>query len=145
MAAPVLEYRYYGPIEGRIVEIDRSASGALRLTLDRPRLARLSPARTPALVRISLHGEQGFITPRPGLRVMTTGHLSPPPGPSEPGGFDFRRHAWLKALARWATRALPVLALARPGASRLGALRARLSQAIRTVCRARRGALPPPS
>ena len=78
VAAPVLDYRYYGPIEGRIVKVDRAASGALRLTLDRPRLAQLSPARTPALVRISLHGEQGFVTPRPGLRVMTTGHLSPP-------------------------------------------------------------------
>ena len=37
VAAPALDYRYYGPIEGRIVEIDRSASGKLRLTLDRPK------------------------------------------------------------------------------------------------------------
>ena len=33
--AAVLNYQYYGPIEGRIVKVDRSASDALRLTLDR--------------------------------------------------------------------------------------------------------------
>ncbi len=130
VAAPVLDYRYYGPIEGRIVKVDRSASGALRLTLDRPRLERLSPSRTPALVRISLHGEQGFITPRPGLRVMTTGHLSPPPGPSEPGGFDFRRHAWFESLGAVGYTRLPVLKLRDEGGAPLGALRARLSKAI---------------
>ncbi|CUX82548.1 MAG: competence protein ComEC [Roseibaca calidilacus] len=130
VAAPVLDYRYYGPIEGRIVKVDRAASGALRLTLDRPRLAQLSPARTPALVRISLHGEQGFVTPRPGLRVMTTGHLSPPPGPSEPGGFDFRRHAWYERLGAVGYTRVPVLELAQEGGKPLGAVRARLSQAI---------------
>lgn len=130
VAAPVLEFRYYGAIEGRIVKVDRSASGKLRLTLDRPRLERLSPARTPALVRISMHGEQGFITPRPGLRVMTTGHLSPPPGPSEPGGFDFRRHAWFESLGAVGYTRIPVLALAEEGGRPLGALRSRLSQAI---------------
>ena len=31
VAAPVLGFRYYGPIEGRIVEIDRSSSDAIRL------------------------------------------------------------------------------------------------------------------
>ncbi|KKN34749.1 hypothetical protein LCGC14_0790650 [marine sediment metagenome] len=39
MGAPVLGWRYYGPIEGRIVAIDRSQSDALRLTLDRVVLA----------------------------------------------------------------------------------------------------------
>lgn len=130
VAAAVLEYRYYGPIEGRIVKVDRSARGALRLTLDHPRLERLSPGRTPALVRISLHGEQGFITPRPGLRVMTTGHLSPPPGPVEPGGFDFRRHAWFESLGAVGYTRLPVLELRDEGGAPLGALRTQLSSAI---------------
>jgi len=30
----VLKYRYYGPIEGRVIGIDKSAFGAMRLTLD---------------------------------------------------------------------------------------------------------------
>ncbi|MEM9245593.1 MAG: competence protein, partial [Cyanobacteria bacterium P01_F01_bin.153] len=47
VAAPVLEFRYYGPIEGRIVGIDRSSTDRLRLTLDRVVLTRLAPDDTP--------------------------------------------------------------------------------------------------
>ena len=90
----------------------------------------MPPARTPALVRISLHGEQGFIAPRPGLRVMTTGYLLPPPGPSEPGGFDFRRHAWFERLGAVGYTRIPVLPVREDGGAPLGALRTRLSQAI---------------
>ena len=98
VAGPVLEYRYYGPIEGRIIGIDRSASGKLRLTLDRVRLTRVAPSKRPLKVRVSLHGEQGYFDPKPGQIIMTTGHLSPPSGPVEPGGFDFQRHAWFQQL-----------------------------------------------
>ena len=98
VGATVLEWRYYGPIAGRIVKIDRSASDALRLTLDQVVLDDTAPRRTPPRVRISLHGEQGFFTPRPGQRVAMTGHLAPPSGAVEPGGFDFRRHAWFARL-----------------------------------------------
>ena len=34
VAASVLGFRYYGAIEGRVVNIDRSGSDAVRLTLD---------------------------------------------------------------------------------------------------------------
>src|SRR6056297_4261007 len=63
VAHPVLDWRYYGAIEGRVVGIDRSGSDALRLTLDRVVLRDVPPRRVPARVRISLHGEQGFVTP----------------------------------------------------------------------------------
>ncbi|MCK0094719.1 ComEC family competence protein [Yoonia sp. F2084L] len=92
--APVLTFRYYGPIEGRVVNIDRSASDAVRLTLDRVVLARMAPDRTPDRVRVSLHGEQPIAVFTPGDVIILTGHLSPPAGPAEPGGFDFQRHAW---------------------------------------------------
>jgi competence protein ComEC len=98
VAAPVLEGRYYGPIEGRIVAIDRSASDAVRLTLDRVSLPRLPRQAQPARVRVSLYGEQGHFTPEPGARVALTGHLAPPGGPVEPGGFDFQRHSWFLQL-----------------------------------------------
>lgn len=98
VAEPVLGFRYYGPIEGRIIEIDRSGSDAVRLTLDRVVLARMDPRRTPAQVRVSLHGDQGFVDPEPGQVVLMTGHLSPPTGPVEPGGFDFQRMAWFEGL-----------------------------------------------
>lgn len=109
VAAPVLEGRYYGPVQGRIVWIDRSASDALRLTLDRVVLRDLAPANTPARVRVSLHGRQDAIRPVPGMEVILTGHLSPPGGPVEPGGFDFRRHAWFQSLGAVGYTRSPVL------------------------------------
>lgn len=130
VAAPVIDFRYYGPIEGRIVGIDRSASDALRLTLDRVVLSNMPPARTPERVRVSLHGQQGFVTPEPGLTVILTGHLTPPGGPVEPGGFDFRRHAWFKGLGAIGYTRTPVLALAPAEEGRAGLAVFRLRMAI---------------
>lgn len=112
VAEPVLGFRYYGPIEGRIVDIDRSGSDKPRLTLDRVVLEDMRPGRTPSRVRVSLHGQQGFVDPEPGLTIILTGHLSPPNGPVEPGGFDFRRMAWFEGLGAVGYTRSPVLALA---------------------------------
>lgn len=129
VAAPVLSFRYYGPIEGRLVVIDRSASDKVRLTLDRVVLANMPPHRTPERVRVSLHGAQGFIDPRPGLTVILTGHLSAPRGATEPGGFDFQRHAWFRRLGAVGYTRTPVLALhpPDPGDWRLFIHRTRMS------------------
>ncbi len=130
VAAPVLEWRYYGPVEGRVVAMDRSQSDALRLTLDQVRLDDVPPWRTPDRVRISLHGkgEMG-ITPEPGLRVMTTAHLSPPSGPVEPGGFDFQRHAWFAGLGAVGYTRVPLLGAnaAREGHTGLAVFRIRMA------------------
>lgn len=109
---PVLGYRYYGPIQGRIIKVDRSASDAVRLTLDRVVLKNMAPAKTPTRVRVSLHGQQGYIEPEPGLTIILTGHLSPPSGPVEPGGFDFQRMAWFDRLGAVGYTRTPVLAFA---------------------------------
>lgn len=114
IAAPVLEFRYYGPIQGRIVEIDRSQTDALRLTLDRVVLDRLPPERTPALVRLSLRGKKSWLAPQPGQVVQMTGHLAAPEGPVEPGGFDFRRMAWFRQLGAIGYTPHPVLLLTDP-------------------------------
>ena len=110
VAAPVLTFRYYGPIEGRIIKIDRSSSKALRLTLDRVVLDRVR--NVPATIRVSLFG----YTPDGldlGARVALVGNLSPPGGPVEPGGFDFRRYAWFDQLGAVGYSRNPVL-LMRP-------------------------------
>ncbi|MEL6467029.1 MAG: ComEC/Rec2 family competence protein [Pseudomonadota bacterium] len=112
VAGPVLDWRYYGPVEGRIVGMDRSGSDAVRLTLDQVKLDRVSPVETPTRVRISLHGDADLgVTPEPGLRVMTTGHLGRPGGPVEPGGFDFQRHAWFAQLGAVGYTRVPLLAI----------------------------------
>ncbi len=116
VAGPVLDFRYHGAIEGRIVGIDRSASDAVRLTLDRVVLERMAQQDTPQRVRVSLHGDQDWITPSPGVMIILTGHLSAPGGAVEPGGFDFRRHAWFLRLGAVGYTRTPVLLLEQPGA-----------------------------
>ena len=118
VAEPVLGFRYYGPIEGRVIAVDRSLSDKIRLTLDDVVLERMAPSRTPARVRVSLHGPIHFDA-KPGLRVMMTGHLSPPQGPVEPGGFDFRRMAWFNKLGAVGYTRTPALVSAPvdPGAT----------------------------
>lgn len=129
VAAPVLPFRYYGPVEGRIVNIDRSFSDQMRLTLDRVVLEDVPPDRTPARMRVALHGDQGFIRPAPGLTVILSGHLSPPEGPVEPGGFDFQRLAWFSGLGAVGYTRSPVLAL-KPPEGGLALLAFRLRMAI---------------
>ena len=145
VAAPVLEFRYYGPVEGRIVGLDRSSSGALRITLDRVRLERVAPARTPARVRLSLYGDQSWLDIEPGMTVQATAHLTPPGGPVEPGGFDFARHAWFDRLGAVGYTRIPVL-MAAPPPARAGpavavfGIRMALSEAIQEAMPGPRGA-----
>ncbi|MGB8814807.1 MAG: ComEC/Rec2 family competence protein [Paracoccaceae bacterium] len=130
--SPVLEFRYYGPIQGRIITIDRSQSDQLRLTLDHVLLERMAPERTPKTVRVSLHGDDGYLVPDPGQVVMLTGHLSGPEGPPEPGGFDFQRMAYFNQLGAVGYSRTPVLLLAppEPGSQIINRLRTRLSNSI---------------
>lgn len=132
VAGPVLSFRYYGPVEGRIVVIDRSQSDVMRLTLDRVVLERLSPSRTPLRVRVSLHGKQGFFVPEPGQTIILTGQLSAPEGPVEPGGFDFQRMAWFDRLGAVGYSRSPALLLAPPlpGVQSVNRLRSRIKSAV---------------
>ena len=133
VAAPILEFRYYGSIQGRIVEIDRSQTDALRLTLDRVVLDRVAPDRTPLRVRVSVQDEALIFTPPdPGQTVLMTGHLAGPQGPVEPGGFDFARMAYFDGLGAVGYTRNPVLLWAppAPGEQWINRLRTYLSNAI---------------
>ena len=141
VAGPKIEFRYYGPVEGRIVGIDRSASDALRLTLDQVVLADVSPRRVPARVRVSLHGPADHAELRAGARIMTTAHLGPPGGPVEPGGFDFQRHAWFQQIGAVGYTRVPVLlAEAELSGARLTGLRLDLSARVQNALPGERGA-----
>lgn len=117
--APMLNFRYYGPVEGRIVEIDRSQSDALRLTLDRVVLQEVAPEKTPLRVRVSLQGENPWLRPAPGQVVILTANLAAPEGPVEPGAFDFRRMAFFDQLGAVGYTRTPVLLLEEPAAGAL--------------------------
>ena len=109
VSGAVLGWRYYGPVEGRIVLIDRSASGAVRITLDQVILERIPPNKTPTRVRVALHGPEA--RPMAGSTILITAHLSPPSGPVEPGGFDFQRHAWFQGLGAIGYSRTPLMLL----------------------------------
>ncbi len=142
VAAPMLDFRYYGPVTGRVIDLDRSQSDALRVTLDRVVLERTDPARTPARVRIALHGDRSEPAPQPGQVVMTTAHLAAPAGATEPGGFDFRRMAFFDGLGAVGYTRVPVLLWeeAAPGDQAINRLRMRMSQAIRAAIPGQAGA-----
>ena len=95
--APTLSYPYYGEVEGSIQSIDRSASGSLRLTIKVASMDPISEQRRPHFLRISFPKHSGEI-PRVGETLRTTAYVTPPQGPEEPGGFDFRRHAYFQSL-----------------------------------------------
>lgn len=130
--APMLGFRYYGPVEGRIVNIDRSQSDALRLTLDRVVLREVAPDRTPERVRVSLQNDQPWLDPVPGQVVILTASLAAPDGPVEPGGFDFRRMAYFDQLGAVGYTRKPVLLLEEPagGALPIDRLRSYLAKGM---------------
>jgi len=119
VAAPTLDFRYYGPVEGRIIWIDRSQSDALRLTLDRVVLRDVPPARTPTKVRVSLQADQPWLAPAPGQVVVLTASIAAPEGPVEPGAFDFRRMAFFDRLGAVGYTRTPVLLLEEPSGTAL--------------------------
>ncbi len=141
VSAPVLEFRYYGAVQGRLVGIDRSQNDALRLTLDRVVLDDVPPLRTPARVRISLQGVQ-IAEFSPGQVVLLTAHLSAPEGPAEPGGFDFRRMAFFDGLGAVGYTRTPVMLWeeAAPGTQWINRLRSTMGAGMRASMPSQAGA-----
>ncbi|MEM9146158.1 MAG: ComEC/Rec2 family competence protein [Pseudomonadota bacterium] len=93
--APMLPEMIETGVEGRVVSVGRSASGAPRLLLDQVRLFGVERSETPARIRISLveqrPDETGIL---PGQRVRLQARIFPPGGAVEPGAFDFHRSAY---------------------------------------------------
>ena len=132
VTAPMLAQPYYGPVQGRLVDIDRSQSDAIRLTLDQVVLTEVSPDQTPAKVRISLKGAPQAAHYEMGRTVLVTARLSAPESAAEPGGFDFRRMAWFMRLGAVGYTSSPVVTWAPPGLwdASINRLRNRLSEGI---------------
>lgn len=135
VAAPMLDGRFYGPVQGRIIDIDRSQTDALRLTLDHVILSGREPDETPARIRISLRSTISVLDPLPGQIVLVTAHLDAPQGAVEPGSFDFRRMAFFDGLGAVGYTTAPVVLWAEPQPSDqiIPRIRTYLSAAIRTA------------
>ena len=95
--APIVE-REIGPtwVSGRIAEIGLDPKEA-RIVLEQVEIEGLAPSATPARIRLSLRGSQleGAIRGAvPGESFRFRAVVRPPPGPTEPGAFDFGRQAY---------------------------------------------------
>jgi len=95
--APVLE-RQLGPVEvrGFLELIEPRPTRGQRLTLRVTGIANLAPDVWPYRVRVRTMIENRELKPGDAVRLKAT--LSPPPGPSLPGDYDFARAAWFQAL-----------------------------------------------
>jgi competence protein ComEC len=95
--APVLE-RQIGPVEvrGFAELIEPKATRRQRVTIRATSIASLAPEAMPYRVRVRTMAENTELKPGTAVRLKAT--LSPPPGPSLPGDFDFARAAWFQAL-----------------------------------------------
>ncbi len=109
VAAPVLPRPMMANVSGRIVGLDRSSTDRPRVLLDRVAIGSLEPATTPARVRISVDPATPGNLLQPGLRLLAQARLTPPPAPSEPGGFDYRRQAWFERLGAIGYARTPVV------------------------------------
>ncbi|MEM7545342.1 MAG: ComEC/Rec2 family competence protein [Pseudomonadota bacterium] len=148
VAAPVLTAQMDATIEGVIRDINRTSTGRPRLVLDDVLIFGVAGARTPERAQVSLLRDGDESGLQPGMRVSIFAHLGPPGGPVEPGGFDFRRDAWFKALGAIGYARGPAVEIAqagRPGILRAGALwlaqqRAALSAGLRAALPGETGA-----
>ncbi len=96
VAAPILaQQKRPVMVTGRILENAVRGSGR-RLLLDSPRIDGIDGLDTPQRVRVTLRGADGDLVP--GTWVRLRARLSPPPGPSAPGAFDFARRAYFNGL-----------------------------------------------
>jgi competence protein ComEC len=142
--APVLARHYYGPVYGRIIKLDRSATNAPRVLLDNVYLPEFAAADTPERVRISLQGYIPDGTLTAGARIAVTASVSPPSPPVEPGGFDFRRMAWFMRLGGVGYTRNPAIPAHTDSASDfkvwLFSLRMRISNKIKSSIKGQNGA-----
>lgn len=96
VAAPRLDHERTVTVEGRVVDVDATARGGLRLTVDVARMEGrgLTPATTPRRITATVTA-RGW-RPDVGDGVRFKARLKPPEGPVMPGGYDFARRAWFE-------------------------------------------------
>jgi competence protein ComEC len=96
--APQIRWPLGETVEGRVIEVSRSASGAPRLLLDRVIVYGVEPGDTPARLRVTVLDDALDAIPLPGQRVRIYVSLIPTGEPVEPGAFDFHRRAFFERI-----------------------------------------------
>ncbi len=98
--APVLTERLDDAmVSGRIIRIEPARSGqGARWLIAPARIEGLDPARLPRKIRLTMDRSEDLDAFRAGDGVRLRALLFPPPGPVQPGGFDFARRAWFQQI-----------------------------------------------
>ncbi|HZT49736.1 MAG TPA: ComEC/Rec2 family competence protein, partial [Hyphomicrobiaceae bacterium] len=131
--APVIvsETRTVG-ITGYVELVEPRPTQGQRLTIRLTELEQHEAHRTPYRVRVRTFAETRGLQPGDAVRLRAS--LSPPPGPSLPGDYDFARAAWFQSLGGVGySRAAPEMAAdlpAPPLSLQVSAAVARVRQAI---------------
>ncbi|WP_174596096.1 ComEC/Rec2 family competence protein [Sphingomonas azotifigens] len=125
VSAPVLARPTIVTFEAEVLRVDSlSARGLVRLVL-----APIARADLPPRVRVNVDVAAVPSGIGVGARVALRARLLPPPGPSVPGAYDFRRVAWFDGIGATG-KALDVVTLRRPPPRAGQDLRAALSAHI---------------
>ena len=146
--APAIKFPMGETVEGRVLELSRSASGAPRMLLDRVVVFGAEPGRTPDRLRLTVLDPVPEVLPIPGQYIRVYASLMPNGEPVEPGAFDFQRRAFFErlggvGLTRGHVAILPASAsIGYWDTARiwLAVLRDRISRALRTTLPGRQGA-----
>lgn len=96
--APAIGFPVGETVEGRVIALSRSASGAPRLLLDRVTVYGVEADETPARIRLTVLDPGSDPLPVPGQRIRVYASLMPTGRPVEPGAFDFSRRAYFERL-----------------------------------------------
>lgn len=119
-------------ITGYVELVEPRPTQGQRLTIRLTELEQHEAQRTPYRVRVRTFAEMRGL--QPGDAVRLKANLSPPPGPSLPGDYDFARAAWFQSLGGVGySRAAPEIAAdlpAPPLSLQVSAAVARVRQAI---------------
>ena len=82
-------------VVGRIVSVE-ALTGANRAIVERLRIGRLAPDKTPETIRLTFRGEQPSL--HPGDWISVRAGVMPLPAPAAPGAWDFQRQSYFNGL-----------------------------------------------
>ena len=86
-------------IEGWVVDVTMPSETGGRLLIPPVHISRLTPEKTPTLIRLVVPAPGGpeSLLP-PGSAIHGEALLDPPPPPAAPGAYDFVRDAWFEGI-----------------------------------------------
>lgn len=142
VSAPALTERV-GPttLIGRVAEVE-TLPEATRVTLEKPRLTRVAPHRTPERVRVRVRAAPDLV---PGQWLSVRAVLSPPPAPAAPGAYDFQRAAFFQRLGAVGFAVSPVEIVAEPADDAAGSFALALQRLRQNVTATVRAAIGGPA